>query len=83
MNMYAMMVEKAFKEADKDKSGEIDKHELKSVLNKMSKDLDITEITDEEVNLYLNKLDLDKNEKVDQKEFGKLFQEIIAAKKKK
>ena len=81
--MYAMMVEKAFKEADKDKSGEIDKHELKSVLNKMSKDLDITEITDEEVNLYLNKLDLDKNEKVDQKEFGKLFQEIIAAKKKK
>ena len=81
--MYAIMVEKAFKDADKDKSGEIDKHELKAVLNKMSKELNITEITDEEVNLYLNKLDLDKNEKVDQKEFGKLVQEIIAAKKKK
>ena len=76
-------LKKHLKKPDKDKSGEIDKHELKSVLNKMSKDLDITEITDEEVNLYLNKLDLDKNEKVDQKEFGKLFQEIIAAKKKK
>ena len=81
--MYAKMVEKAFKDADKDKSGEIDKHELKAVLNKMSKELNITEVTDEEVNLYLNKLDLDKNEKVDQKEFGKLVQEIIAAKKKK
>ena len=32
----------------------------------MSKDLNITEITDEYINLYLSKLDLDKNEKVDQ-----------------
>ena len=33
MNMYAMMLEKAFNDADKNKSGEIDKNELKDVLN--------------------------------------------------
>ena len=37
MNMYAIMIDKAFKEADKDKSGEIDKHELKGVLNSVVK----------------------------------------------
>ena len=83
MNMYAIMIDKAFKEADKDKSGEIDKHELKGVLNSVAKDLNLEEITEDEVKLYLNKLDIDKNEKVDQKEFGKLFQEIIEAKKNK
>ena len=83
MNMFAMMVEKAFKEADKDNSGEIDRNELKGVLNKMSKDLKLTEVTDADVDAYLKKLDLDKNEVISQKEFGKIFQEVIAAKKKK
>ena len=83
MNMFAMMVEKAFKEADKDNSGGIDRHELKGVLNKMSKDLKLTEVTDADVDAYLKKLDLDKNEVISQKEFGKIFQEVIAAKKKK
>ena len=32
MNMYAMMLDKAFKDTDKDSSGEIDKAELKGVL---------------------------------------------------
>jgi len=32
MNMFAMMVDKAFKDADKDSRGEIDKAELKGVL---------------------------------------------------
>ena len=77
-----MMIDKAFKDADKDKSGEIDKNELKDVLDSVAKDLKIEEITDEEVNKYLAKLDLDKNGMINQKEFGKLFQEMISSKKK-
>ena len=82
MNMFAVMVEKAFKDADKDNSGEIDRNELKGVLNKMSKDLKLKEVTDADVEAYLKKLDLDNNNGVNQKEFGKLLQEMIAAKKK-
>ena len=78
MNMFAMMVEKSFKDADKDGSGSIDRSELKDVLNKLSKDLKMTEVTDEDVNNYLVKLDLDKNGVINQKEFGKIFQEMIA-----
>ena len=83
MNMFAVMVEKAFKDADKDNSGEIDKNELKGVLSKMAKDLKLSEVTDADVDAYLAKLDLDKNGTITQKEFGKIFQEVIAAKKKK
>ena len=83
MNMFAMMVDNAFKDADKDGSGEIDRQELKGVLNKVAKDLKMKEITDDDVNNYLKKLDLDKNSVIDKKEFGKLLQEMIAAKRKK
>ena len=82
MNIYAIMLEKAFNDADKDKSGEIDKNELKDVLNNAAKYLKIEEFTDEEVNKYLTKLDLDKNGTINQKEFGKLIQEMISSKKK-
>ena len=83
MNVFAMMVEKEFKAADKDGSGAIDRNELKDVLNKLSKDLKLAQVTDEDVNNYLVKLDLDKNQEISQREFGKLFQEMIVAKKKK
>ena len=52
------------------------------VLNNVAKDLKIEEVTDEEVNKYLTKLDLDKNGTINQNEFGKLFQEMISSKKK-
>ena len=77
------MVEKAFKDADKDNSGQIDRSELKGALNKMAKDLKREEITDNDVDAYLKKLDLDSNGTINQKEFGKIFQEMIAAKKNK
>ena len=48
----------------------------------MAKDLKISEVTDDEVNSYLAKLDLDKSGKNKKKEFGKLFQEMISNKKK-
>ena len=83
MNMFAMMVEKAFKDADKDNSGYIDKDELKAALCKVAKDLKLPQVTDDDVQRYLKKLDLDNNGVITQNEFGKLFQEMIAAKRKK
>ena len=78
-----MMVEKAFKDADKDNSGYIDKDELKAVLSKVAKDLKLPQVSDDDVQRYLKKLDLDNNGVITQNEFGKLFQEMIAAKRKK
>ena len=81
--MFAMMVEKAFKDADKDNSGFIDRNELKDVLSKVAKDLKLPQVTDDDVKRYLAKLDLDNNGVITQNEFGKLFQEMIAAKRRK
>ena len=78
-----MMVEKSFKQADKDNSGYIDRVELKEVLCKLGKDLKLPKVTDDDVQRYLNKLDLDKNGVITQDEFGQLFQEMIASKRKK
>ena len=81
MNMFSMMVEKAFRNADKDNSGYIDRAELKGLLQKLSKDLKLPQVTDDDVNGYLVKLDLDKNGVITQNEFVKLFFEMIAAKR--
>ena len=83
MNMFAMMVENAFKDADKDNSGYIDKKELKDVLCKVAKDLKLSTVTDTDINNYLTKLDLDNNGVITKNEFGKLIQEMITAKRKK
>ena len=52
------------------------------MLQKLSKDLKLPQVTDDDVNGYLSKLDLDKNGVITQNEFGKLFFEMIAAKRK-
>ena len=83
MNMFKMMVEKAFKAADKDNSGYIDIAELKEVLCVVAKDLKLPKVTDDDVQRILKKMDLDNNGVITQDEFGKLFQEMILAKRKK
>ena len=80
--MYGAIVSKAFSEADKDKSGFIDKEGTEIALNKYSKDLNIDEVTKEEVESYFKELDKDSNEKIDEKEFGKLIQMMVLKKKK-
>ena len=80
--MYGAIVSKAFSEADKDKSGFIDKEETEIALNKYSKDLNIAAVTKEEVESYFKELDKDSNEKIDEKEFGKLIQMMVLKKKK-
>ena len=83
MNMFSMMVKKGFQDSDKDNSGYIDWDELKGALIKLSKDLKLPTVTDDDVDRYLEKLDIDKNGIITENEFGKLFQEMIAAKGKK
>ena len=80
--MFGAIVSKAFKDADTDKSGFIDEKECEVVLNKYSKDLNIDKVTPEEVTKYFSQLDRDANNKIDEKEFGKLIQMMIKNKRK-
>lgn len=80
--VFGAIVSKAFKEADTDKSGFIDEKECEAVLNKYSKDLQIDKVTPEEVTKYFNQLDRDANNKIEEKEFGKLIQMMIKNKRK-
>ena len=81
--MFGAIVSKAFKDADKDKSGFIDEKECEEVLNKYSKDLNLDQVTPEDVNKYFKELDKDANNKIDEKEFGKIVQWMIKNKSKK
>ena len=58
MNMFSMMVKKGFQDSDKDNSGYIDWDELKGALIKLSKDLKLPTVTDDDVERYLAKLDI-------------------------
>lgn len=58
MNMFSMMVKKGFQDSDKDNSGYIDWDELKGALIKLSKDLKLPTVTDDDVDRYLAKLDI-------------------------
>ena len=49
----------------------------------MAKDLKLPMVTDDDVNRYLAKLDIDGNGVITIDEFGKLFQEMIATKRSK
>jgi len=80
--MFGAIVSKAFKDADTDKSGFIDEKECEVVLNKYSKDLNIDKVTPEEVTKYFSHIDKDANNKIDEKEFGKLIQMMIKNKRK-
>ncbi len=76
--MFGALVSKAFNATDTDHSGFIDRDELEVALNRMAKDLKMEKVTKEDVNEYLKKLDKDENGVVDEKEFGKLVQEMIS-----
>ena len=80
--MFGAMVSKAFKEADKDKSGFVDLTETEATLIKYSKDLGLDNVTKDEVESVYKTLDKDANGKIDEKEFGKLVQMMIKKKTK-
>lgn len=76
--MFGLLVSKAFNASDTDHSGFIDRDELEVALNRFAKDLRLEKVTHEDVNEYLKKLDKDENGVVDEEEFRKLVQEMIA-----
>ena len=78
--MFGLLVTKAFNAADTDHSGFIDRQELEVALNRFAKDLRLKEVTHEDVSNYLKKLDKDENGVIDEVEFRKLVQEMIAKK---
>ena len=80
--IFGAIVSKAFKDADKDKSGFIDEKECEAVLKKYSKDLRLDNVTAEDVDKCFKELDKDANSKIDEKEFGKLIQLMIKNKTK-
>ena len=80
--MYGAMVAKAFADADKDKSGFVDLAETEVILKKYSKELNLDDVTPEHVESCYKNLDKDANGKIDEKEFGKLIQEMIKNKTK-
>ena len=78
--MFGMLVAKAFADADKDKSGLIDKEETEAALNKFAKDLKIEKVTKDDVDQFFRELDKDESGKIDEKEFGKIIQKVIKKK---
>ena len=78
--MFGMLVSKAFSDADKDKSGFIDRAETEAALNKFAKDLKIDKVTSDDVDGLFKELDKDENGKIDEKEFGKIIQKVIKKK---
>ena len=80
--VFGMIVSKAFADADKDKSGFIDKEETEVALNKFAKDLRLDKVTKEDVEGCFKELDKDASGKIDEKEFGKLIQMMIKKKAK-
>ena len=78
--MYGMLVSKSFAEADKDKSGFIDREETEAALNKFAKDLKIEKVTKDDVDQFFRELDKDESGKIDEKEFGKIIQKVIKKK---
>ena len=80
--IFGAIVSKAFKDADKDKSGFIDEKECEGALIKYAKDLRLDQVTPGEVAKFFKDLDKDANNKIDEKEFGKLVQTMIKNKTK-
>ena len=78
--MFGMLVAKAFADADKDKSGLIDREETETALNKFAKDLKIEKVTKDDVDQYFRELDKDESGTIDEKEFGKIIQKVIKKK---
>ena len=78
--MYGMLVSKSFAEADKDKSGFIDREETEAALNEFAKDLKIKKVTKEDVDKLFKELDKDESGTIDEQEFGKMIQKVIKKK---
>ena len=73
------LADKAFESVDTDNSGLITEDELFIIINCISKDLGLSEPTEDDVMEILKLTDIDKSGKLDMYEFRSLFQQILEA----
>lgn len=77
--VFGPIVDSAFDSADKNKSGYIEKNELKAVFDEISVKFSAPFASEEEVDKQLKRLDTNKDGKISKKEFGVLVKEILYA----
>lgn len=76
---FESIVNAAFDQADKDKSGFVERNELKAVFDEISNQFKAPKATEEEVDKQLKRLDTNKDGKISKAEFSVLVKEILTA----
>lgn len=77
--LFETIVAAAFNEADKDKSGFVERNELKQVFDEISTQFKAPKATDAEIDKQLKRLDTNKDGKISKTEFSVLVKEILIA----
>ena len=73
------VTKRAFDIVDTDKSGKIDRKELKEILKQISMDFRTEPPDDEDINKIMGELDKDNSGTIELNEFQKLIKEILCA----
>ena len=73
------VTKRAFDIVDTDKSGKIERKELKEILNQISMDFRTEPPDDEDINKIMGELDKDNSGTIELNEFQKLIKEILCA----
>ena len=76
-SVFGQTVDELFKEGDIDKSGYIERNELKKFLSDLGKTLGLPSPTEAVVDSELKRLDLNGDGKISKKEFRQLVKELI------
>lgn len=76
--LFEYVAKLAFDAVDEDNSGLISKDEMYSILNSISSDLDMPQITKTQSDIIMEKLDDNGNENLDFKEFRSLFRKLMS-----
>lgn len=76
-SVFGPMVDDLFNSADTDKSGFIDRAELKKLLAELGQILEIPPPSDNDVENELKRLDDNKDGKISKQEFRKLVKELV------
>ena len=76
-NILGPLANKTFEEYDVNKSGFIEKEELEVILKEIYKTLNLAPPSNEEVNQELNRLDYDKDGRLNLEEYRELIKDLI------
>ena len=76
-SVFGPTVDELFKEGDIDKSGYIERSELKKLLSDLGKNFGLSSPSEEVVDSELKRLDLNGDGKISKKEFRQLVKDLI------